>query len=167
MGKTLQLFVKRLRKRKHPHGRGEDNWLRRTYLGTAETPPRAWGRPANFRDIRWLRGNTPTGVGKTNGIPYVSSPFEKHPHGRGEDRNSSSEQGASSETPPRAWGRLGSSLRLRLAIGNTPTGVGKTQERGTAADHAAETPPRAWGRHRRIRFERIADRNTPTGVGKT
>ena len=45
MGKTFQLFLKRLRKRKHPHGRGEDGFEALQRMANLETPPRAWGRP--------------------------------------------------------------------------------------------------------------------------
>ncbi len=51
--------------RKHPHGRGEDGLRRARHVLSAETPPRAWGRPGR-RDHEPVRhGNTPTGVGKT------------------------------------------------------------------------------------------------------
>ena len=52
--------------------------------------------------------------------------FEKHPHGRGEDKHGSSIRVATSETPPRAWGRQVEQLDIGFHGGNTPTGVGKT-----------------------------------------
>ena len=73
---------------------------------------------------------------------------------------------ATRETPPRAWGRLGSTLTGSGLARNTPTGVGKTPDSWGIADllekhpHGRgedfgkfscstlhkETPPRAWGR---------------------
>ncbi len=70
---------------KHPHERGEDSSSRARPAFSAETPPRAWGRPGrrypSFLDL----GNTPTSVGKTAGETYVDMAKEKHPHERGED----------------------------------------------------------------------------------
>ncbi len=111
---------------KHPHGRGEDcAEFTVTYTAT-ETPPRAWGRP--FYVLGRERGarNTPTGVGKTSAACCVTEYFEKHPHGRGEDRRGGLILWLFSETPPRAWGRPTPSRGGGHYLGNTPTGVGKT-----------------------------------------
>ena len=72
--------------------------------------------------------NTPTGVGKTAGLQLAFHPFEKHPHGRGEDAGELRDNSDLLETPPRAWGRRGLNgcgLGWRR---NTPTGVGKTSQ---------------------------------------
>ena len=172
---------------KHPHGRGEDRTSEMTPRATMETPPRAWGRPTNGLPVPDLRGNTPTGVGKTKFETIVARLEGKHPHGRGEDPGALDAHTAHLETPPRAWGRLGQAVQDGLEPGNTPTGVGKTRQacsrglcpekhpHGRGEDLAqpgrcpgkVETPPRAWGRRARQQDDRLIGRNTPTGVGKT
>ncbi len=113
--------------RKHPHGRGEDLGDTETPRGGQETPPRAWGRLQRAVSTVDSVGNTPTGVGKTGESGWRTHPWEKHPHGRGEDNMIGISKTTTGETPPRAWGR-----RYRLCwpltyMGNTPTGVGKTK----------------------------------------
>ena len=61
--------------RKHPHVRGEDLVAPNACTLQSETPPRAWGRPAELVDGCINLGNTPTCVGKTpNGAPLRTSP---------------------------------------------------------------------------------------------
>ena len=113
--------------RKHPHGCGEDPSVAPDMGPDWETPPRVWGRLAlGLRYLR-LRGNTPTGVGKTPFLPFVPIFPRKHPHGCGEDGLSPVPQYPEKETPPRVWGRRRQATMTPLAIRNTPTGVGKTQ----------------------------------------
>ncbi|SMG66897.1 hypothetical protein BMETH_764_0 [methanotrophic bacterial endosymbiont of Bathymodiolus sp.] len=50
-------------------------------------------------------GNTPTGVGKTSQTVLRQSQKQKHPHGRGEDSDTTVNSLKAKETPPRAWGR--------------------------------------------------------------
>jgi len=152
-----------------------------------ETPPRAWGRHPDSMGKGFIKGNTPTGVGKTcnraHRLPYC----RKHPHGRGEDKTLMQTGDEMGETPPRAWGRLLSGGCCLAVVGNTPTGVGKTccnrsqpypqrkhphgrGEDGNASLYSPitpETPPRAWGRLSQHMRDGVDDRNTPTGVGKT
>ena len=71
----------------------------------------------------------------------------KHPHVRGEDLSIPSALSPSSETPPRAWGRLETLFREFISY--------------------PETPPRAWGRHINGGHNNFRIRNTPTCVGKT
>ncbi len=183
--KRLRLWANRAR-RKHPHGRGEEDRKRGESPGMRETPPRAWGRmvPSAWRMIR-LR-NTPTGVGKN--LP-TSNPCKfrrKHPHGRGEEWHAAKFYLGESETPPRAWGRSLSKTQMHKSPGNTPTGVGKNQlsrlvsgclkkhphgrgEEGYIARplwQIKETPPRAWGRIKSSHIVVHREGNTPTGVGK-
>ena len=172
---------------KHPHGRGEDRTPPESTRVMPETPPRAWGRPAQAPSFRPSPGNTPTGVGKTSPNSPRRSMKRKHPHGRGEDRIRISAYLFIQETPPRAWGRLCMRRRTRFSCGNTPTGVGKTlpqphcfalsekHPHGRGEDGKMrtgiflwiETPPRAWGRQliAHLYMRRVG--NTPTGVGKT
>ena len=65
-------------------------------------------------------------MGKTSAILSARDFKRKHPHGRGEDRATRSENAFQMETPPRAWGRLGDVIEAVEHDGNTPTGVGKT-----------------------------------------
>ena len=173
--------------RKHPHGRGEDQWRRTCPPCTAETPPRAWGRPFGVAGLLHVGGNTPTGVGKTVMRPPVLGIIMKHPHGRGEDCLPLSRSCVPTETPPRAWGRRKISETPEQKNGNTPTGVGKTLpphrrgRRGRKHPHGrgedclplsrscvpTETPPRAWGRRKISETPEQKNGNTPTGVGKT
>ena len=65
VGKTNVLNAALTSARKHPHGRGEDRLRAVRWRGLLETPPRAWGRLAGFSVLAKKKGNTPTGVGKT------------------------------------------------------------------------------------------------------
>ena len=85
VGKTLPPCPSAICTEKHPHGRGEDCGCQGPCQGLIETPPRAWGRLINSRCLLCLAGNTPTGVGKTPPSRLAASPQKKHPHGRGED----------------------------------------------------------------------------------
>ena len=91
------------------------------------------------------------------------------------------------ETPPRAWGRRGSTPPAPIAARNTPTCVGKTlltycrnrapekhphvrgedTTRVKTAVSKMETPPRAWGRPPLLPGFGQHRGNTPTCVGKT
>ncbi|SMG62272.1 conserved hypothetical protein [methanotrophic bacterial endosymbiont of Bathymodiolus sp.] len=105
MGKTKAQAWWDLRRRKHPHGRGEDKPLVVIAISRIETPPRAWGRLALGIGLTFEEGNTPTGVGKTNQQSRQTYKRKKHPHGRGEDLTLTSTKSTTTETPPRAWGR--------------------------------------------------------------
>ena len=65
VGKTQRHRAKDGTQWKHPHGRGEDGYSKMLLGVTAETPPRAWGRPSASSLAAMARRNTPTGVGKT------------------------------------------------------------------------------------------------------
>ena len=65
VGKTGHVLLLRRNLRKHPHGRGEDLLLWQFVRSRLETPPRAWGRLKTQTERGTVRGNTPTGVGKT------------------------------------------------------------------------------------------------------
>ena len=110
--------------------------------------------------------NTPTHVGKTADKANAVINGKKHPHARGEDRDSMRWILWTLETPPRTWGRPILLPRASFPEGNTPTHVGKTFLREglvvllTKHPHARgedtlalyrklyrqETPPRTWGR---------------------
>ena len=126
VGKTFAVRCVRQIQQKHPHRRGEDFAPALSNIKSIETPPQAWGRLAMLATLFGGSGNTPTGVGKTASPgPHILFP-EKHPHRRGEDCEVSSTDGALTETPPQAWGRLRRLLAGVSQWGNTPTGVGKT-----------------------------------------
>ena len=112
-------------RRKHPHGRGEED-ARRAELGyRRETPPRAWGRVQRLEMSLIRVGNTPTGVGKRGARLLPVSQLQKHPHGRGEEFLTDRPRQIEDETPPRAWGRGIDSASNYPRVRNTPTGVGK------------------------------------------
>ena len=75
-----------------------------------------------------MKGNTPTGVGKTSPLFPIVFRRRKHPHGRGEDRFVVRFRLMLIETPPRAWGRLYAPTLNLFFTRNTPTGVGKTSQ---------------------------------------
>ena len=111
---------------KHPHGRGEDEYVMLSHCLASETPPRAWGRRNHLPQGQKSPRNTPTGVGKTGGVEGCGMCTQKHPHGRGEDLYPARSASRIIETPPRAWGRQRPRLMKAGKIRNTPTGVGKT-----------------------------------------
>ena len=113
---------------KHPHGRGEDDFEAKGLRLGLETPPRAWGRRVESLTRTLSARNTPTGVGKTWQQPFWNGLVGKHPHGRGEDRNTNMKSGMYVETPPGAWGRPDATEKAAWSSRNTPTGVGKTEE---------------------------------------
>ena len=97
----------------------------------------------------------------------ISLVQEKHPHVCGEDRRVRCRPPATSETPPRVWGRLTRQLNQAKKQGNTPTCVGKT---AFAAVHPAASwkHPHVCGEdHRRSPCPLMSGGNTPTCVGKT
>ena len=187
VGKTAATGLRTGLSRKHPHGRGEDAVVFLMVFAVAETPPRAWGRPAVDTARTGPAGNTPTGVGKTDDQSAHKSAAAKHPHGRGEDASVVALALDGPETPPRAWGRLANEPTLNSDFRNTPTGVGKTARpskscrparkhpHGRGEDKSwqfftagkPETPPRAWGRLTDTVYAAVITGNTPTGVGKT
>ena len=86
VGKTFLHISNTIKFWKHPHGRGEDSASSGYTSFLSETPPRAWGRRICLNWIFYTRGNTPTGVGKTNLTFFFLYAPQKHPHGRGEDK---------------------------------------------------------------------------------
>jgi len=126
VGKTFSGGGQNFVHRKHPHGRGEDDYAGLRIREYAETPPRAWGRLPVAGVACVTDGNTPTGVGKTIIARYRQGLRKKHPHGRGEDRDGTDGVESWIETPPRAWGRPAVAGLYLDRAGNTPTGVGKT-----------------------------------------
>ena len=85
VGKTLISRRVLVKKQKHPHGRGEDQEVENDADTIKETPPRAWGRLGGGASVLMQKGNTPTGVGKTDTRQDKNLIGQKHPHGRGED----------------------------------------------------------------------------------
>ena len=120
VGKTIYAAPLLMPQKKHPHGRGEDCSFSTGSPQSRETPPRAWGRRDVGDDLHKISGNTPTGVGKTDGMVYDPKYGGKHPHGRGEDA---------------LW-----HLNLNGALRNTPTGVGKTQAGAGIRGHGQKHP---------------------------
>ena len=129
---------------KHPHVCGEDGLLDRCARCGAETPPRVWGRPIQFRLGRAQLGNTPTCVGKTRWRQWCQQRRQKHPHVCGEDSIAQSLASSWLETPPRVWGRLVWSGGSPPDYGNTPTCVGKTP-RSVRRPVAIEKHPHVCG----------------------
>ncbi len=140
VGKTPAQRSRQSCHRKHPHVRGEDVVLAKDGGHTAETPPRAWGRPSALDAFTDSNGNTPTCVGKTLPAASRHTSTRKHPHVRGEDALQTSEETNQGETPPRAWGRPPEPLRQRAGCRNTPTCVGKTAAAGRMTRSSRKHP---------------------------
>lgn len=91
-----------------PHVHGEDRTNVSACSKAGETAPCAWGRLFVSTTAQTSYGNTPTCVGKTPAGAYAGRERRKHPHMRGEDGFGGFVTDTLIETPPRAWGRLGS-----------------------------------------------------------
>ena len=80
---------KRMRKvlGKHLHGRGEDRSSKERIATSSETPPRTWRRLNALRGFLVFGRNTSTDVEKTELNKLSAKEFQKHLHGRGEDRD--------------------------------------------------------------------------------
>ena len=126
VGKTQGYQPYPTQRGKHPHARGEDDWMAPPFRKPEETPPRTWGRLDRLLDVEKVDGNTPTHVGKTKKAFNRIVNRGKHPHARGEDSLAFRPAEEAQETPPRTWGRPATRVQAGLARGNTPTHVGKT-----------------------------------------
>ena len=113
------------------------------------------------------RRNTPTHVGKTAYPRHGRLPYEKHPHARGEDSINANQKSSWIETPPRTWGRLGSSGTGAVHIRNTPTHVGKTVYVLDRHDIIRKHPHARGEDFFTEVFGYPLSGNTPTHVGKT
>lgn len=71
-----------------------------------ETPPHPWGKQHCSSITRFVRGNTPTPVGKTNQCFTGFPEREKHPSTRGANALVIIGVLLWVETPPHPWGKL-------------------------------------------------------------
>ena len=143
MEKTNTEIARKLKIRKHLHGRGEDLGFQLFFLLGQETPPRTWRRlrpPQKSRthhqkhlhgrgeddrqtdDLLPVLGNTSTDVEKTRSQYLELVRVRKHLHGRGEDLFVLIWKFPTLETPPRTWRR------------RTTRGLGSAFERNTSTD---------------------------------
>ena len=152
---------------KHPHVRGEDYLRFRRIRRSEETPPRAWGRPAQPCAHGLAVGNTPTCVGKTFRVFTEITPMKKHPHVRGEDRNQGNAGRFRDGNTPTCVGKTAAAQIHCVALQKHPHVRGEDHLPFQRRDPLPETPPRAWGRHLYEWADGEFDRNTPTCVGKT
>ena len=124
--KTQTKQIKKSKKKKHLHERGEDSIFELEWVAAVETPPRAWRRPLSDTFwLDWLR-NTSTSVEKTSLLPISASLRKKHLHERGEDLFDKNTYQTPQETPPRAWRRLNAISSFSVSARNTSTSVEKT-----------------------------------------
>ena len=128
---------------------------------------------------------TPTGVGTIRSSQPGTAGHPVHPHGRGDNWQSSTRARIVIGSPPRAWGQSPRCSARRCCSRFTPTGVG-TMQRASASvgvsavhphgrgDNAATSlrraavngsPPRAWGQSVAVSEDNDGFRFTPTGVG--
>ena len=149
------------------------------------SPPRAWGQSTALRDYQTFIRFTPTGVGTIATTSRRSTWKTVHPHGRGDNANTSLAIGWMNGSPPRAWGQCQYIISNRLDERFTPTGVGTMPRCQTATSATAVhphgrgdndavppargdrrgSPPRAWGQFSIRSGSCQRSRFTPTGVG--
>ena len=167
--------------------RGEDQSHDLSSVRPNGSPPHAWGRHREYRQMVRRYRFTPTCVGKTVGAYAPNTINAVHPHMRGEDCIRDAVVGNIDGSPPHAWGRLNEEAWHATGCRFTPTCVGKTaqangrQSAGTVHPHmrgedlvalinaaaSAGSPPHAWGRLRSQSQHSTRKRFTPTCVGKT
>ena len=185
--KTRPESSSRRRAWKHLHGRGEDFEAARQSEPSGETPPRTWRRQLPGQQALAVARNTSTDVEKTNQNGPYETTYEKHLHGRGEDKFRRWLGCPVLETPPRPWRRLSARHDDLHILRNTSTDVEKTAScawcrsctwkhlhgRGEDFDFVdsrmrnEETPPRTWRRLVSMNYTASQLRNTSTDVEKT
>ena len=114
----------------------------------------------------WHR-NISTDVEKTSVRCSTKLRPEKHLHGRGEDRASSSLASASPETPPRTWRRRSHRAAPCECGWKHLHGRGEDSQKPTAKGRELETPPRTWRRLCDADGRSSGLGNTSTDVEKT
>ena len=124
--KTRRCLHSEARRRKHLHGRGEDQISFVVMCFVPETPPRTWRRLGQGHLGVLVPRNTSTDVEKTSSDPLCAEVGQKHLHGRGEDLNGNETDNPSVETPPRTWRRPKQFVELPRTSRNTSTDVEKT-----------------------------------------
>ena len=105
VGKTADRQCRNKVNKKHPHACGENTTKSCPPDAVRETPPRMWGKPAEYAKFSLIPRNTPTHVGKTTLKSVRSMKKKKHPHACGEDLVRLLDLQDFEETPPRMWGR--------------------------------------------------------------
>src|SRR5690606_2727884 len=151
----------------HPHVRGDNGGRANEDVGTAGSPPRAWGQheapDPEQGDVRF----TPTCVGTTRWAVTVVRREAVHPHVRGDNIYNPMPARSVDGSPPRAWGQQGPGCCGPRERRFTPTCVGTTARRSAVGvvqpvhphvrgDNVVApdiergghgSPPRAWGQH--------------------
>ena len=176
-----------MRQAVHPHGCGENakgEWALTVDQGPS---PRVWGKRVVGRELLQPCRSIPTGVGKTFGTASGKRGTAVHPHGCGENSNTSQSPSAQAGPSPRVWGKHMEAYGEATTFRSIPTGVGKTRRKVIRAlCHAVHphgcgenTPriakslkpkgpsPRVWGKQVGHDQAVAAVRSIPTGVGKT
>jgi len=187
VGTTRRIWRGRLRRRAHPHTRGDDEPALPARVCSAGSPPHAWGRRDQQRPGSGDPGLTPTRVGTTYLTASGRRSSGAHPHTRGDDRGVVRLGQFRRGSPPHAWGRHELIQVMHDARGLTPTRVGTTHADRVAPryrqahphtrgdDHAIParapasrgSPPHAWGRPRHPGACSSVSGLTPTRVGTT
>ena len=171
----------------HPHACGDDLSTRMTCPCETGSPPRVWGRHAEYITLIERRRFTPTRVGTTPHPVRTRTARPVHPHACGDDSSALPVFPVWAGSPPRVWGRPSGRVITPALCRFTPTRVGTTSE-GVATGpiftvhpHACGddsalsrnwmgtygSPPRVWGRRRLSRPAPRSPRFTPTRVGTT
>ena len=126
VGRRLAQYRRDLRRKEHPHGRGEKVRTANPVVDLAGTSPRAWGEARLAPAALLVDRNIPTGVGRSTSTRRSGTARSEHPHGRGEKLNPKYLYCAGDGTSPRAWGEGGSASAVVPRHRNIPTGVGRS-----------------------------------------
>ncbi len=126
VGNTRHLSASRLRRRDHPHMRGEYRIGSCSRIKHTGSPPHAWGILSFQQSTRPAGRITPTCVGNT-AERAASGVFQKdHPHMRGEYPPRLTLSSCLTGSPPHAWGIPPGVITRNFSIRITPTCVGNT-----------------------------------------
>ena len=94
-----------MRRREHPHSRGDNQKPSPPNLGDWGTSPLAWGQLAAFEEVVSGGGNIPTRVGTTDTRFTAIAINQEHPHSRGDNIIGGIILLAKAGTSPLAWGQ--------------------------------------------------------------
>ena len=89
----------------HPHVRGDGTHSAAIIEISVGSPPRAWGRLKEERQVHPRHRFTPTCVGTATPARHALQHKPVHPHVRGDGADIAWGSGHVAGSPPRAWGR--------------------------------------------------------------
>ena len=162
-GKTEQIPDKRLLRKDHPRGCGENSSIKSSLRFSLGSPPRMRGKPPARAKQNELGGITPADAGKTRQQNGGYAEPEDHPRVCGENciRNSQYHQPLGS--PPRMRGKLKQPLYPASACRITPAYAGKTSPSPNTAGRFTDHPRRC-GENLRVKVLSLPILGSPPQV---